>query len=431
MINPSTLAGMMELLPEDQIVFEKFKNSIEKTFVNNMFLPIDTPAIEKLDVLLSKGGGETSKQVYRIDNSKKDQGLRFDLTVPLAKYVSLYNQDLNFPFRRYQIGKVYRGERNQKGRYKEFYQCDIDIIGKDNLSLYNDAEVIKCMYDALKKMEIPEFQFQINNRKILSGFLKSLEISDGESVLRNIDKLDKIGLDGVKEELSKIGIDSSSIDKIVDFIKIDGSNQEIISSLEDFGISDDLFNQGLDEIKFVLEVLKTYKIDEDNIKINLSITRGLDYYTGTVVETFLVDYKYIGSICSGGRYENLAENFSKSKYPGVGLSIGLTRLYYLLQELSLVADRKLINGVLVIPMDGFESYAIALVEKLRKDNVRSMAYLEKAKLKKKFNFADKLSVKYAIIVGEDEIKTQEFSLRDMLTGEQEKLSYEKILEKLI
>ncbi|MDY6065350.1 MAG: histidine--tRNA ligase [Finegoldia sp.] len=431
MINPSTLAGMMELLPEDQIVFDNLKKRIENTFINNFFLPIDTPAIEKLDVLLSKGGGETSKQVYRIDNSKKDQGLRFDLTVPLAKYVAMYNQDLSFPFRRYQIGKVYRGERNQKGRYKEFYQCDIDIIGKDTLSLYNDSEVIKCMYDALSSLNIPDFQFQINNRKLLSGFLESLNITDSDTVLRTIDKIDKIGLESVKEELIKLGIDETSSDKVLSFIEIDGSNEQILSELEGLEINNDLFNEGLDEIKFVLDSLKAYKIGEESIKINLSITRGLDYYTGTVVETFLKDYKYIGSICSGGRYENLAENFSKSKYPGVGLSIGLTRLYYLLADLGLSADKKVMDGVLVIPMEGFEDEALNLVEKLRRDKIRSMAYLEKAKLKKKFSYADKLSVKYAIIIGEDEAKTKEYSLRDMVTGDQERLAYEKILEKLI
>ena len=430
MIQPSTLPGMMELLPEDQMVFDTIKRRIEDVFIKNAFFSIDTPAIEKLDVLISKGGGETSKQVYRIDSSKKNQGLRFDLTVPLAKYISMYMQDLAFPFRRYQIAKVYRGERNQKGRYKEFYQCDIDIIGNEKLSLYNDAEIVKCMYEALKSIDVPDFEFQFNNRKILNGYFSNLGIEDFESCLRIIDKLDKIGIDNVKEELSKLKLEDEKIDSILNFLKIDGTNQEIIEKLESLSIDNELFVCGLDELKFVYEDILSLGVSPDNIKINLSITRGLDYYTGSVFETFFKEYREIGSICSGGRYDSLANNFTKSKLPGVGMSIGLTRLFYQLQELNLVKGQQNNFDCIIIPMKGYEKNAVKLMNDLRSSSVRCMSYLEDDKLKKKFNYADKLSVKYVIIIGQDEVEQNKFTLRNMENGNQELLELNQIIEKL-
>ncbi|MBS5964363.1 histidine--tRNA ligase [Finegoldia magna] len=430
MIQPSTLPGMMELLPEDQMVFDTIKRRIEDVFIKNAFFSIDTPAIEKLDVLLSKGGGETSKQVYRIDSSKKNQGLRFDLTVPLAKYVSMYMQDLAFPFRRYQIAKVYRGERNQKGRYKEFYQCDIDIIGNEKLSLYNDAEIVNCMYEALKSIDVPDFEFQFNNRKLLNGYFSDLGIEDFESCLRIIDKLDKIGIDNVKEELSKINLDDEKIDSILSFLQIDGTNQEIIEKLESLNIDNELFVCGLEELKFVYDDILSLGVSPDNIKINLSITRGLDYYTGSVFETFFKEYREIGSICSGGRYDSLANNFTKSKLPGVGMSIGLTRLFYQLQELNLVKGQQTNFDCIIIPMKGYEKNAVKLMNDLRSSSVRCMSYLEDDKLKKKFNYADKLSVKYVIIIGQDEVEQNKFTLRNMENGNQELLELNQIIEKL-
>lgn len=430
MIQPSTLPGMMELLPEDQMVFDTIKRRIEDVFIKNAFFSIDTPAIEKLDVLLSKGGGETSKQVYRIDSSKKNQGLRFDLTVPLAKYVSMYMQDLAFPFRRYQIAKVYRGERNQKGRYKEFYQCDIDIIGNEKLSLYNDAEIVKCMYEALKSIDVPDFEFQFNNRKILNGYFSYLGIEDFESCLRIIDKLDKIGIDNVKEELSKLNLDDEKIDSILNFLKIDGTNLEIIEKLETLNIDNELFVCGLEELKFVYDDILSLGVSPDNIKINLSITRGLDYYTGSVFETFFKEYREIGSICSGGRYDSLANNFTKSKLPGVGMSIGLTRLFYQLQELNLVKGQQTNFDCVIIPMKGYEKNAVKLMNDLRSSSIRCMSYLEDDKLKKKFNYADKLSVKYVIIIGQDEVEQNKFTLRNMENGNQELLELNQIIEKL-
>lgn len=430
MIQPSTLPGMMELLPEDQMVFDTIKRRIEDVFIKNAFFSIDTPAIEKLDVLLSKGGGETSKQVYRIDSSKKNQGLRFDLTVPLAKYVSMYMQDLAFPFRRYQIAKVYRGERNQKGRYKEFYQCDIDIIGNEKLSLYNDAEIVKCMYEALKSIDVPDFEFQFNNRKILNGYFSYLGIEDFESCLRIIDKLDKIGIDNVKKELSKLNLDDEKIDSILNFLKIDGTNLEIIEKLETLNIDNELFVCGLEELKFVYDDILSLGVSPDNIKINLSITRGLDYYTGSVFETFFKEYREIGSICSGGRYDSLANNFTKSKLPGVGMSIGLTRLFYQLQELNLVKGQQTNFDCIIIPMKGYEKNAVKLMNDLRSSSVRCMSYLEDDKLKKKFNYAGKLSVKYVIIIGQDEVEQNKFTLRNMENGNQELLELNQIIEKL-
>lgn len=430
MIQPSTLPGMMELLPEDQMVFDTIKRRIEDVFIKNAFFSIDTPAIEKLDVLLSKGGGETSKQVYRIDSSKKNQGLRFDLTVPLAKYVSMYMQDLAFPFRRYQIAKVYRGERNQKGRYKEFYQCDIDIIGNEKLSLYNDAEIVKCMYEALKSIDVPDFEFQFNNRKILNGYFSYLGIEDFESCLRIIDKLDKIGIDNVKEELSKLNLDNEKIDSILNFLQIDGTNLEIIENLESLNIDNELFVCGLEELKFVYDDILSLGVSPDNIKINISITRGLDYYTGSVFETFFKEYREIGSICSGGRYDSLANNFTKSKLPGVGMSIGLTRLFYQLQELNLVKGQQTNFDCIIIPMKGYEKNAVKLMKDLRSSSVRCMSYLEDDKLKKKFNYADKLSVKYVIIIGQDEVEQNKFTLRNMENGNQELLELNQIIEKL-
>lgn len=430
MIQPSTLPGMMELLPEDQMVFDTIKRRIEDVFIKNAFFSIDTPAIEKLDVLLSKGGGETSKQVYKIDSSKKNQGLRFDLTVPLAKYVSMYMQDLAFPFRRYQIAKVYRGERNQKGRYKEFYQCDIDIIGNEKLSLYNDAEIVKCMYEALKSIDVPDFEFQFNNRKLLNGYFSDLGIEDFESCLRIIDKLDKIGIDNVKEELSKLNLDDEKIDSILNFLKIDGTNLEIIEKLESLNIDNELFVCGLEELKFVYDDILSLGVSPDNIKINLSITRGLDYYTGSVFETFFKEYREIGSICSGGRYDSLANNFTRSKLPGVGMSIGLTRLFYQLQELNLVKGQQTNFDCIIIPMKGYEKNAVKLMKDLRSSSVRCMSYLEDDKLKKKFNYADKLSVKYVIIIGQDEVERNKFTLRNMENGNQELLELNQIIEKL-
>lgn len=417
-VKPSTIAGVMELLPKEQLVFDNIKEIIEDTYKKYQFMPIDTPVIEKNEILFAKGGGETEKQIYEIASDSKDMSLRFDLTVPLARYVSEHFQDLNFPFKRYHIGKVYRGERNQKGRYREFYQCDIDIIGHNSLSIYNDALLPRVIYEIFTKLDFPEITFKINNRKLLNGFFRSLGIEDSTDVLRTIDKKDKIGIENTFEELSKL-TDEKTAKTIVDFIENSDSNSELLYKLFDFS-DDELFLEGVDELNKVYRYMIDLGISDDNIKIDLAITRGLDYYTSTVYETFINGYEKIGSVCSGGRYENLASNFSKQKLPGVGMSIGLTRLFYQLQELGLIDEKiKSLTDILIIPMDeSINEYAIEILNKLRDNGESVDIYLESGKFKKKMNYADKCGIRRVIILGEEEMSKREYSIKDMETGEQ-------------
>lgn len=425
LVNPSILPGFMELLPDEQKAFNRIKNIIEKNFIKYGFVNIDTPLIEKEEILLSKGGGETSKQIYRIDKESTPQALRFDLTVSLARYVAMHANELNFPFKRYQIGKVYRGERNQKGRYREFYQCDIDIIGNDNLSIYNDAEMPAVIYEIFKDLGFENITFRINNRKLLGGFLESIEVSDFENILRTIDKLEKIGEEKTYLELEKLNISKENIEKIFNFIKINQSNEETIEKLKNTNIDNELFINGLNELEQTYKFMKLFGVPEKNIKIDLTITRGLDYYTGMVFETFLNGYENIGSVCSGGRYDDLANNFTKKKYPGVGLSIGLTRLFYQLNEAGLLEkDKELNDAILVVPMnEDIIEYSIDIVNKLRKRNINSDIYLENGKIKKKFTYADRLNVKYAIILGESEKNENKISIKNFITGNQESIDF--------
>lgn len=429
-VKPQTIAGVMELLPEDQLVFDKIKNTIEETFLSYQFLPIDTPAIEKNDILFAKGGGETEKQIFAIDSSKKDMSLRFDLTVPLARYVSEHFSELNFPFKRYQIAKVYRGERNQKGRYKEFYQCDIDIIGNNSLSIHNDALLPKVIYDIFQKLDFDGITFHINNRKLLNGFFDSLEIKDKEEVLRTIDKKAKIGDEKTKELLDDL-IGSDKSDKVLELINTNKDNEKTITYLESLDLNDS-YKEGVKELKEVYQYMLKFGIDDKSILIDLAITRGLDYYTSTVYETFLDGYESIGSVCSGGRYENLAGNFSKQALPGVGLSIGLTRLFYQFQELGLVEKYKQsFTDSLVIPMDeSLNFYAIDIANKLKEEGFRIDIYLEDGKFKKKMNYADKTNVKKVIIIGQEEYEKNLVSIKDMESGEQVSVDIDKISEYL-
>lgn len=429
-VNSSILPGFMELLPDSQKLFDNLRNTIERNFKKYGFLNIDTPLIEKEEILLSKGGGETSKQIYRIDKQSTKQALRFDLTVSLARYVSMHANDLNFPFRRYQIGKVYRGERNQKGRYREFYQCDIDIVGNQTLSLLNDAEIPSVIYNIFKELGFEDITFKINNRKLLQGYLEHIGINEFEEVLRTIDKIDKIGKEKIFDILVDIGISDINIKKILNFISSEKDNLSQIIKLESFNIENDTFKNGIEELKYVYENMKNFGIPERNIKIDLSITRGLDYYTGMVYETFLNGYESIGSICSGGRYENLANNFSKQKYPGVGLSIGLTRLFYQLNEVQLLENQKLnmLNTVLVIPMsEDVMKYSIDIVNLLRENNISSQVYLESGKVKKKFSYADNQNIKTAIIIGEDEKNNKKVSVRDFISGNQDLIDIDELI----
>lgn len=427
-VKPSILAGFMELLPQEQIQFNKMKDTIRRTYESFGFLPLDTPVMEKADVLLAKGGGETEKQVYRFEKGKSDIALRFDLTVPLARYVAQHYSELSFPFRRYHISKVYRGERNQRGRFREFYQCDIDIIGDGKLAIINDAEIPAIIYNVFKNLEIGDFTIRINNRKLLKGFYGSLGIEDSTYVLRIIDKMEKIGLDNVKAELKDLGLDDPSIESIIKFLEISGSNCEKIQALKDLNIDNETFLEGLDEIEKVFDYLKLFNVPEANTEFDLTIARGLDYYTGTVYETKLNDHPEIGSICSGGRFDNLASHYTKQSLPGVGISIGLTRLFYQLQEAGIIkTEKNILTDLLIIPFDGFEANAIELLSALRKEGVTGFINAESGKLGKKMKYADDLNIKYTILIGQDEVDEGKYMLRNMETGDQEKLSVDEII----
>lgn len=430
-VKPSTLPGFMELLPQEQILFNEMLDKIRSNYEKHGFLPIDTPVIEKSEVLLAKGGGETEKQIYRFEKGDTDMSLRFDLTVPLARYTVEHFSDLSFPFRRYHIGKVYRGEKAQKGRFREFYQCDIDIIGNEKLDIINDAEIPVVIYHTFKDLGFDEFTIKINNRKILNGFYNSLGIEDSAEVLRTIDKLDKIGEEKVKEELLEVGIKEESVNKIMDFIAISGSSEEIIKSLKELNIENEMFNQGLEELETVIKYIDGFNVPKENYNIDLKIARGLDYYTGTVYETMLDNYPKIGSVCSGGRYDNLASYYTEKILPGVGISIGLSRLFYQLNQAKIIeAKKKSLVDVIVIPMNEFVEESIKLVTELRNRGIKTMIYTEPAKIQKKFKYANALEIPYTIVVGEEEVKTQKFALKNMETGEQVECSIEEIVEKI-
>lgn len=429
-VKPSTLPGFMELLPKDQILFNEMKDIIRKNFEKHGFLPIDTPVIEKSEVLLAKGGGETEKQIYRFSKGDTDMSLRFDLTVPLARYTVEHMNDLSFPFKRYQIGKVYRGEKAQKGRFREFYQCDIDTIGMGELSLVNDAEFPVVIFHTFKDLGFTDFTIHLNNRKILKGFFSSLGIEDSMNVLRTVDKLDKIGEESVLEELGENGIGRDSGEKILEFIKIKGSVDEIFEQLRELKIEDEIFQEGLDELTQVVGYMRDFGIDEDCFDIDLKIARGLDYYTGTVYETTLDNYPKIGSVCSGGRYEDLASYYTDKALPGVGISIGLSRLFYQLNEAKIISsEEKSLVDLLIIPMDDCIHDGIKLLSELREKGVRVSAYTEFAKLKKKFKYADQTKVDYVIVLGEEEIKTRKYSLKNMHSGDQEEVTFDELVER--
>ena len=431
-VQPRTLPGFMELLPKEQIIFDNIKDIIKETYEKFGFLPLDTPIIEDSKVLLAKAGGETEKQIYRFNKGDNDLSLRFDLTVPLSKYVAKNYNELAFPFKRYQIGKVYRGERPQKGRFREFYQCDIDIIGDGELSNANDAELPAIIYDIFKKIGFEKFTICLNNRKILNGLFSSLNLKDDASeILRIIDKLEKIGKEKVVNELEDLKVNKDSIQKIMNFIEINGSTDEIINGLENLNIEDELYKQGLKELKEVIKYIRIFKIPENNFKIDLTIARGLDYYTGTVYETFLDDYRNLGSICSGGRYDNLAEYYTNKKLPGVGISIGLTRLFDQVYELGLLKiNQRSISEVLVISMLDDYEYATYVANYLRQYDINTQVYLEDKKIKTKFKYADKLNVPYTIVLGENERDNNQVTLKNMDTGEQSTISIEEAVDKI-
>jgi histidyl-tRNA synthetase len=428
-VRPSILPGFMELTPSRQILFNKMMDTIRKNYEKFGFLPIDTPAIEKSEVLLAKGGGETEKQIYRVVKGDTKMSLRFDLTVPLARYVSQHYSELSFPFRRYHIAKVYRGERSQRGRFREFYQADIDIIGNGSLDIINDAEIPSVIYTTFKDLGFDNFTIRINNRKVLTGFFSHLGISDVQIVMRAIDRLEKVGLESVIDELRENELNEEQIKGIVEFISIDGDSDQIIERLKEMKVEDATFKLGVEELEVVVKYLELFGVPRSNYCVDLTIARGLDYYTGTVYETILNDYPSIGSVCSGGRYDDLASHYITQNLPGVGISIGLTRLFYQLEDAGVItAEGCHLSKVLVIPMDGFSSEAIELAADLRNKDISAQVYLEEAKIGKKFNYADKLGIPFTIVIGEEEKASGKYTLKDMDSGEQKLLTFEELAE---
>ena len=428
-ITPKTLSGFMELLPAEQLVFDQMKNIIEQTYRSFGFVGLDTPVLELSDVLLAKAGGETEKQIYRFTKGNNDLCMRFDLTVPLSRYVAEHQNELTFPFKRYQIAKSYRGERPQKGRFREFYQADIDIVGSEKLAVVYDAEIPSIMYHVFKKLGLSNFHIKLNNRKVMIGFFDALQLNEQSAeILRIIDKCDKIGIENVKACLKDLMLSDELIEKIVSFTMRKGSVDEILAFLESQSIDNEKYLEGVSELKLVCNAMRNLGVDENAFEIDLKITRGLDYYTGTVYETFLDDYPDWGSICSGGRYDNLSGYYTDRKLPGVGMSIGLTRFFDLLR------DQKLINfeaqtpaDVLVLPMDeGALFYALKVASFLRDAGFNVQTNATDGKFKNKMVYANKIGIPFVLILGEDEVQSNTVTLKNMKTGEQSRLSYEEL-----
>ena len=422
---PRTLSGFMELLPAPQRQMERIMEILRETYSLYGFTPLDTPVIESSEVLLAKGGGETEKQIYRFQKGDADLSLRFDLTVPLAKYVALHYNDLTFPFRRFQIGKVYRGERAQRGRFREFYQADIDVIGDGKLSILNEAEIPAIIYKTFSALGLQRFLIRVNNRKILNGFYALLNLAErSQDIMRTVDKLDKIGPEKVEAILTgDLGVSREQAMEILSFISINGENKAVLSQLEKWQGRNETFDQGLAELKTVVKYLGGFGVPAENFAVDLTIARGLDYYTGTVYETVLLDHPEIGSVCSGGRYDNLAEYYTDKQLPGVGISIGLTRLFYVLGEQGMLNPElpTAPADVLILPMTENLSAAIAFATELRENGIRSQLHCEEKKFKQKISYADKLGIPYVVFLGEDEIRDGVAACKDLATGEQTKL----------
>lgn len=430
LVTPRTLPGFMELDPKSQLVLDMIKDKMAEIFRSYGFYSIDTPVLERTEILLAKGGGETEKQVYRFNKGDTDITMRYDLTVPLAKYVAMNYGQLVFPFKRYQIGKVYRGEKSQKGRFREFYQCDIDIIGDEKLSVINEAEVPSIMCEVLNAIGLHEFVIRINNRKLLNGLFEIKGISEHKTeALRIIDKLEKVGLDVVIEMLNEQGIPDDVAKDLLEILEFEGTNEEVIARLEKLKGQNETFDTGLEELASVIRYMASFGAPQENYKIDLSIARGLDYYTGTVYETTFLPKPEIGSICSGGRYDDLAGHFTKKALPGVGMSIGLTRLFYILNEFGYINHEvQNVADVLVIPMTENVSKATEISTMIRKQGIVTQIYLENKKFKHKISYADKLSIPYVVFIGEDEIASNTLSLKDMRTGEQISATLETVIE---
>jgi histidyl-tRNA synthetase len=431
-ITPKTLSGFMELPPQEQVLFEKIKRILEDTYQMYGFYPIDTPVLEYSEILLAKSAGETEKQVYRFNKGDKDIAMRFDLTVPLAKYVAKNYSAITFPFKRYAIGKVYRGERAQKGRFREFYQADIDIIGDGSLSIANDAEIPSIIYTIFTKLGLSDFTIRINNRKVLNGLFEINGLDENATdIMRIIDKIDKIGVDATKAEIIESGVSEEIATTLIDLMTYRDTNENILAKLEGYVGKSEIFDKGYEELKDVIYYIGKFGVPEHNYRIDLSIARGLDYYTGTVYETFVNSHPEIGSVCSGGRYDNLAEYYTKKSLPGVGMSIGLTRFFYVLNEYKFLNTK--LNApadVLIIPMTDDMSAAVSISATLRENGIRTQIYMEQKKFKAKINYANKLSIPYALFLGEDEIAAGMVTIKNMFTGEQVTCTVEDALDQI-
>jgi histidyl-tRNA synthetase len=424
-INTQPMPGFMELLPEQQIAFNKMLDKIKEVYKLYGFRPIETPILERAEVLLAKGGGETEKQIYEFKKGDTDIAMRFDLTVPLARYIAQYQNDLVFPFKVGNIGKVYRGEKPQTGRFREFYQCDADIIDRDALDISFDAEIISLIYALFTNLGFKEFKIKVNNRKVMDGFFKSLELDNPADILRELDKLEKIGKEEIVSQLKKIGITEEKIEKIFDFVEI---KEDIIRKLKELDVENEEYWSGVEELEYVDNRVKDLGILSDYYEIDLTVSRGLDYYTGTVFETFLTNYPDFGSVCSGGRYDNLALYYTDNKFPGVGCSIGLTRLFdCLLKENQIDLSQKTTTNILIISIDGFDTYALDLGQKLRDLNINTEILFD---LKGSFKYADRLNIPYVVVVGENEVKENKYTLKNMSSGEQSLLTEDELIKSM-
>ena len=423
-----TMPGVMELLPLDQIAFQDMLDTIRRNFERFGFLPIETPVMEFSDVLLTKQGGETERQVYFVQSTgaleqggKPELALRFDLTVPLARYVAEHEHELSFPFRRYQIQRVYRDERQQRGRFREFYQCDIDVVGKDSLSIRYDAEIPAVIYSVFRDLHVGPFTIHLNNRKLMRGFFEGLGVSDAEQqalALREVDKLDRRGAGYVRDVLvgAQFGLSAQAADRILGFVQVRShGHADAITRLQALGKGSDTFNAGVTELRDTLEMIRALGVPESHYAINLSIARGLDYYTGTVYETTLNEHPQIGSVCSGGRYDNLAANYTKSHLPGVGISIGATRLFYQLREANLLPPARSTVKALVSQMDEADlPRYLDLANQLRDAGIATEVVMESGKLGKQFKYADRAGIRFVLVLGPDEIAKGVVTVKDMV-----------------
>lgn len=429
LIQPRTPSGFTEYLPNEQLEFNRLLDIIKDTYARYGFSPLDTPILELSEVLLAKGGGETEQQVYRFEHGRNDLTMRYDLTVPLARYVAEHEGTLVFPFRRSQIGKVYRAERAQAGRFREFYQCDIDVIGSDSPIV--DAELPAIINEIFTKFAFGEFTIRLNDRRILNGFFESIGLSNvSREILRSVDKMEKVTQKELVKELQSVNLDNEQIERILDFTSINGTNNEIISKLRAMNSSSSLFNMGVDMLEALIQALRVMNVPENHFKIDLKIARGLDYYTGTVYETILNDYPEIGSVCSGGRYDNLAEYYTKTSLPGVGISIGLTRLFYTLREIGVISSPSQSPAKLVVmPIDEQEiPFSIALITKLREVNIAALLYTERNPVSKKLRYADRMGFEYALVIGANEVESNTVSLKNMKTGDLKTISLDMLAE---